>query len=126
MAKPGPVPGTKHTGRPKGSPNVSTLFLKKAIAAACGEDWDPVVAMATIAKKGTIPTLNPNTGLYEETPVNDKIRQTCLKEVAEYVHAKRRAVEVTGADGDPIEIVAHNDTKAEEALLAMRCALDVE
>ncbi len=128
MGARGVPPGQKFGGRAKGSLNKSTIDLKAAIAAACGEDWDPVVAMAKIAKFGVIPTLNPDpeAGGYVDTPVNDKIRQTCLKEVSEYIHCKRRAVEVSGVDGDPIEMITLNDNKAEETLLAMRVALEAE
>jgi predicted PP-loop superfamily ATPase len=118
--------GQKFGGRGKGSLNKSTIELKAAIAAACGEDWDPVVAMALIAKKGTIPTFDPLADDYIQISVSEKTRQSCLKEVSEYMHCKRRAVEVSGVDGDPIEMITHNDDRAEETLLAMRVALETE
>ena len=49
--------------------------------------WDPVEAMAAIA-------------LDEQNDV--MIRLAAMKEVAQYVHPKRKAVEHTGRDGTPL------------------------
>lgn len=51
--------------------------------------YDPVVAMAEIAQDDT---------------VEMRIRVQCHSEVASYVHSKRKATELTGEDGGPIEI----------------------
>lgn len=107
MSKPGLKPGQKAAvgaGRKAGTPNKSTVELQQAIAAVCGEDWDPVVAMARIAKEGVIPTLNSGTGTYVDIPVSEKTRATCHKEVAEYIHAKRRAVEVSNDPENPLSL----------------------
>lgn len=135
MANPGPKPGTRPSGRPKGAPNKSTLELRAAIAAACGSEWDPLVEMARIGKTGLVaqydpatgePMIEPLTGRPVLAPVSEKNRIHCCKEVSEYIHAKRKAVEMSGVDGDPIEVVAHNDVKAVETLTAMLGALGDE
>lgn len=70
--------------------------------------------------------IEPLTGRPVLAPVSEKNRIHCCKEVSEYIHAKRKAVEMSGVDGDPIEVVAHNDVKAVETLTAMLGALGDE
>lgn len=112
-------------GRPKGAPNKATADLKALIAVACGADWDPVVEMAKIAKSGTMDefALNPDTGKVEPTGnvkiVSEKCRQSCYKEVSEYIRPKRRAIEVSDPDGDPLSIgvllnIAFDEPRREE------------
>lgn len=112
-------------GRKKGTPNKNTFELRAAIAAACGADWDPLVAMSRIGKTGFADRYEPD----EETgglkfvgflPVSEKTRSSCLKEVSEYIHAKRKAVELSGPDGDPMQMTLHNDLKAQDALQSLK------
>jgi hypothetical protein len=122
-------------GRQKGTPNKDKTALRDAIAAACGPDWDPVVEMAIIAQTGlqciydpttNAPAIDPVTGLPIKIMVDAKIRAMSRKEVSEYIHAKRKAVEVSGPDGDPFEITMHNDVKALQTMGAMLDALGTE
>ena len=70
-------------GRKKGVPNKDTQALQDRIAAKY-PGWDPVEAMAEIAQDDT----------------NDvMIRLAALKEVSQYIHPKRKAIEHTGKDG---------------------------
>lgn len=69
---------TKTGGRQKGTPNKRTKELIAAIEEVC-PNYDPVVAMAKIANDAN---QDPN------------LRIQCHKEVAQYVHAKRKAVEI--------------------------------
>ena len=68
----------KTGGRKKGTPNKRTQALLDAIGDVC-PDYDPVVSMAIIANDVT-----------QEL----SIRVQCHKEVAQYVHPKRKALEV--------------------------------
>ena len=65
-------------GRQKGTPNKRTQALLDLIDSEC-PGYDPVVAMAKIA----------NDPSQDET-----LRVQCHKEVAQYIHAKRKAIEV--------------------------------
>lgn len=105
MAKPGRPPGVAPAcagtsgGRPKGVKNKNIGALQEAIEAVLAPlcpGWDPVIAMAKIAALGCIPTYNPELGIWIDIPVSESTRTTCHKEVAEYIHAKRRAVEMSG------------------------------
>ena len=73
-------------GRKKGVPNKDTQALQDRIAAKY-PGWDPVEAMAEIARD-------------EENDV--MIRLAALKEVSQYIHPKRKAIEHTGKDGAPL------------------------
>jgi hypothetical protein len=81
--------GKKTGGRTKGSLNAP----KAALFAMMTERWPdyhPVMAMAEIAN---------------DPAVDLDTRFAAHKEVAQYVEPKRKAVEVTGEDGGPIETV---------------------
>ena len=105
-------PGERHpgAGRIKGTPNKDTKTLKELIAAACGADWDPVVEMALIAKTGLMDEYQPDplTGVPIKTGnqliADPKTRVLCRKEVSEYIHPKRRAIEVSDPNGDPLSV----------------------
>ena len=78
--------GKKTGGRQKGTPNKDTQALQERIAQRY-PGWDPVEAMAEIAQDDT----------------NDvMIRLAALKEIAQYIHPKRKAIEHTGKDGAPL------------------------
>jgi len=78
--------GKKTGGRQKGTPNKDTQALQDRIASKY-PGWDPVEAMAEIARD-------------EENDV--MIRLAALKEVSQYIHPKRKAIEHTGKDGAPL------------------------
>ena len=78
--------GKKTGGRQKGTPNKDTQALQERIAQRY-PGWDPVEAMAEIARDDQ----------------NDvMIRLAALKEIAQYIHPKRKAIEHTGKDGTPL------------------------
>jgi hypothetical protein len=82
----GSKPGEKRGGRQKGTPNKRTLAVTdKLEALGC----DPIQRMAQIA-------------MDEEVEVT--IRARLLTELAQYIAPKRKAVEVTGEDGGPLEL----------------------
>lgn len=76
----------KWGGRQKGTPNKDTQALQDRIASKY-PGWDPVEAMAEIARD-------------EQNDV--MIRLAALKEVSQYIHPKRKAIEHTGKDGTPL------------------------
>jgi hypothetical protein len=82
----GPKPGTPRAGgRQKGTPNKKTAEIqervKKFMEQMGVKNFDPLMALAGIAvDKGT--------------PL--KLKVEALKEIAQYMHPKRRAVEVSG------------------------------
>tara|TARA_R100000231_G_scaffold4794_2_gene8007 strand:- start:264 stop:656 length:393 start_codon:yes stop_codon:yes gene_type:complete len=82
----GPKPGTPRVGgRDKGTPNKKTVALqervKKFMQKQGIKNFDPLVALAGIA-------------VDKATPL--KLKVESLKELAQYLHPKRRAVEVSG------------------------------
>ena len=124
MAKPGPEPGTRPSGRPKGSPNKTTVELKAAIAAVCGEDYDPVVGMAMVDRFGLYPTYHPVTKEFiGNTEVDPTLRQKCAKEVAEYLHPKRKSIDLQTPPGEELNVRINNDTQAACMLQSMLGAL---
>lgn len=123
MAKGGKREGA---GRKPGAPNKKTVELADRIKEVCGEDFDPVIGMALLAKD-EIEALNSGSVVDPEelreaaeeaaSDNNQKmtalIKRLCaskgfaldaLKEVAPYVHAKRKAVELTGEGGGPLDM----------------------
>ena len=72
------MPQPKTGGRQKGTPNKRTQALIAAINEVC-PDYDPVIAMAVIAN---------------DEGQDLSLRVQCHKEVAQYIHAKRKALEV--------------------------------
>lgn len=80
MAKAGRPRGTAKTGgRKVGTPNKRTADLADRLAVVMGAQWCPVVALAQIAA-------DPATSI--------DMRVRCLSEVAPYLQAKRKAVEL--------------------------------
>jgi hypothetical protein len=76
-------------GRKKGTPNKRTAELLDILSSKW-PDYHPVVAMAALANDET---------------VEIELRFQAHKEVAQYVAPKRKAIEVTGQDGGPVETV---------------------
>ena len=85
--------GKKTGGRIKGTPNKDSADLK-ALLAANYPNWDPVIAMAEIA----------------HTTRDESIRLAALKEVSQYIHPKRKAIEHSGPNNEPLIV------KLEDAL----------
>lgn len=86
--------GKKFGGRKKGTPNKKTQDLYDQIQAAVKEingadGYDPVIQMAILATK---------------EGVDDQLRFNCHKEIAPYIHAKRKAVEVSGDETKPVTL----------------------
>ena len=103
--------GMKFGGRQKGTLNKDTRTVKDLVAKACGEDWDPVSEMARIAKEGYwtiydpdtgLPAIDPKTGKVVKQLVDSKIRARFHEESAGYIHAKRKAVELSGDPNNPL------------------------
>lgn len=88
-----PPPGA---GRPKGRANNRTITLiekvKEAVAKSTDgkvKDYDPVVAMAEMAN---------------DPAMDDLTRANCHRNVSRYIHAERKAIELTGEEGGPVEL----------------------
>jgi hypothetical protein len=77
--------GERRGGRQKGTPNKKTMAVAERLdALGC----DPIEGMAKIA-------------MDENQPM--QLRATMYRELAQYVAPKRKSVEVTGEDGDPLK-----------------------
>lgn len=83
-----PQAGNRGRGRPPGVPNKNKLALVERLATEF-PGYHPVVAMAAIAND---PAADPD------------MRFAAHREVAQYVEPKRKAVEVTGAEGGPVAL----------------------
>lgn len=110
--RPGPKPGQRPSGRQRGAPNKDKLETRMLIEAAC-PGWDPLQAMAKAAQTGSFevwdhetdaPKRDPETGAKVTVPISDKTRGAMLKEVCEYCFPKRKAIEVSDPNGDPITL----------------------
>jgi len=78
------VAGQRGPGRIRGQPNKRTVEVQGLLKKL---KCDPITGMALIA-------------MDESVPIN--IRARMYQELAQYVAPKRKAVEVTGADGGPV------------------------
>lgn len=77
--------GQKTGGRKKGTPNKKTQDVQaKLDAIGC----DPITSLALLA----------------QTSEDEGIKVQCLKEIAQYVLPKRRAIEHSGTDGGPLVV----------------------
>jgi len=79
---------TPGAGRPKGSINKRNVVRQEIFDKIVEKHGDPLEALAEMA-------FDPNHPL--------DIRKDCLKEVVQYGHAKKKAIEISGPDGGPIE-----------------------
>ena len=86
MSRGGSKPGERRGGGCKGTPNKKTM----AVAEVLGElGLDPIKQMGQIAM---------------DERVEVSIRVQVLKELCQYIAPKRKAVEITGEDGGPLEL----------------------
>ena len=86
MSRGGSKPGERRGGRCKGTPNKKTM----AVAEVLGElGLDPIKQMGQIAM---------------DERIEVSIRVQVLKELCQYIAPKRKAVEITGEDGGPLEL----------------------
>jgi hypothetical protein len=107
------VPGSPRTGgRQKGTLNKNRDEVRQLIEAAC-PGWNPLQAMARAAMTGSFPIwdhetdapmIDPDTGVKAMVPISDKTRAHLLKELNEYCHSKRRAIEIQDPDGNPVDL----------------------
>ena len=98
-------PGTPKTGgRTAGTPNRRNAALAERIAAAMGEGWCPVVALARIAEdKGT----------------DAQTRVRCLAEVAPYLYPRKKATEHALGSGFRLEeLIAAANVRAQAQPIA--------
>ena len=111
MSRPKGIPKTG--GRQKGTPNKRTLELMDVLEAAGykGGDDDPVVGLWKVASgQITMPvvvtaiTEDGLTMTVEDVPLEPALRVKCMAEFAQYLYPKRKAVEVSGTDGGPVQV----------------------
>lgn len=92
MANPNWVKGMKKppgSGIQKGQKTKRTAETQETFQKIVDKYGDPLMALAEMAFD----------------PENDiTIRQSSLKEVVKYGHAQRKAVEITGKDGEPLQV----------------------
>ena len=93
-------------GRKKGTPNKNQDELRKVYDQAAYAGWNPIQMMAEIGYTGLIPLFDPETQLPYDPPqyakVETKTRCLMLKESSEYGFAKRKALEVSNSDDNPV------------------------
>lgn len=90
-------PGEKrpeNAGRKKGSVNRRTLMVIEKLQLM---DCDPIAVLALFAK-------NDWQGLGYQDPniIPSELRAKCASDLAQYVAPKLKAIEHTGADGEPL------------------------
>ena len=85
MFRGGAKPGERRGGRQKGTPNKRTEAVAEILATI---GCDPIGGMARIAMDETAEL---------------SIRAQMYKELAQYVAPKRKAIEITGENGDPVK-----------------------
>jgi len=77
------------SGRKKGTQNKRNVLRQEIFDKIVEKHGDPLEALAEMA-------FDPNNDLM--------VRKDCLKEVVQYGHAKKKAIEISGPDGGPIEM----------------------
>ena len=92
----GSKPGEYRGGRKRGIPNKASTAIAELIRQQMG-DWDPVVAMAQIAETDMIPGDPPR-------EVSQELQFAAMREVSQYVHPKRAAVQVTAEVDGKVEL----------------------
>lgn len=84
----------RYGGRQKGTPNKKTVALTDLLEKI---SCDPAAKLASL-----LPKLKPD------------MQAKVLLELMEYIYPKRKAVEVSGVDGEAIEINQHSDFDKEQ------------
>ncbi len=117
VASRGSKKGERRGGRQPGTRNKRTVELMDALAAA-GYDPEadnPVVWMFKVyTGQMTMPVVVTGVGkdgpvnMIENVPLEPALRVKCMAEVAQYLFPKRKAVEVAGVDGAPIQVLFLN------------------
>jgi hypothetical protein len=96
-------------GRPKGSLNKSTVNVLRVIRENY-PNYNPITAMIKLAHEAEDVTLQLN----------------AHKEVAQYMYPKRKAVEISGPDGDAVRVVADINGYEEACALLKEHGIDPE
>ena len=81
----------------KGSPNKNKVFLLKRLQDMYGDDFHPIMKMAENA-------VELQKLAVMENPNAIKLAIDAWDKIAQYTEPKLKATEVTGKDGNPIEI----------------------
>lgn len=76
-------------GRPKGSLNKRTAERQETFDRIVAKHGDPLEALAEMA-------FDPNHDLL--------VRKDCMKELVQYGYAKKKSVEISGPNGQPLEV----------------------
>lgn len=100
-------------GRPKGSPNKASLDAREIFRR---ENFDPLRKMVQLAKGHEKVMRDIDKRAKDDPEYKSEMLEIYVssmnalfplyKELANYAHPKRKAIEITGEDGDPI-IVQH-------------------
>jgi hypothetical protein len=111
--------GQRHpgAGRKKGQPNKNTLDVMQK----CKElGVDPLEIMLRFAagdwkglgykEEKRVVGIGPKGLLIEDYVIDAGLRQKSAKDVSEYLYAKRKAVEHSGEDGEPLKKVVVYET----------------
>jgi hypothetical protein len=109
--KPGERP--KGAGKPKGTENKRTKEIREELEAlGMGKTFEnPVVWMARVyAGSITLPVVikTPDGETIADRVASPEIRSKCAAEVAQYLFPKRKAMELSGADGQDLGIYLMN------------------
>ena len=94
-------------GRPHGTPNKGSLEVKEILE---NMNVNPIEVLAHFMTNNyealgyleTRTVVTKSGATIEEPTISPELRAMCAKELASYVYAKRRAIEVTGKDGEPL------------------------
>ena len=105
----GSKPGEHRGGRGPGVPNKKTVELNEALAAA-GYDPErdnPVTWMVRVYKgEVTMPVVVKTEAgnIVRDVALEPSLRVKCMGEVAQYLFPKRKAVELSGPDGEAVAV----------------------
>lgn len=77
------------SGRKKGSQNKRNILRQETFDRIVEKHGDPLEALAEMA-------FDPNHDLL--------VRKDCMKELVQYGYAKKKSVEISGPDGQPLEV----------------------
>ena len=77
------------SGRKKGTPNKRSAEVQETFDRIVAKHGDPLEALAEMA-------FDPNHDLL--------VRKDCMKELVQYGYAKKKSVEISGPNGQPLEV----------------------